>query len=74
MVTVYSKASCPACNATKRELKLMGVAFEEVRMDLDADVMASLMAEGFRAAPVVKTEGDAWSGFDRDKLRALKAA
>lgn len=74
MVTVYTRENCQPCKMTKRELDKLGIAFEEVSISENPDVAAELVAEGFLAAPVVKTTTDAWSGFAPTKIRGIAAA
>ena len=70
-VTVYSKPSCPQCEATKRQLAKLGVPFDTVDVTADPDALATLQAAGFLQAPVVVTDDDSWSGYRPDKIRAL---
>ena len=71
-VTVYTKSNCPQCDATKRVMKQIGVEYDEVSIEEDPKVLADLKERGFLAAPVVMTaSGDAWAGFNEEKVRAL---
>ena len=72
MVTVYSKASCAQCNATKRHLKKHGIEFREVMIDQDPAALEKVLGWGFQQAPVVEApSGERWSGFRPDLLKAL---
>ena len=69
-VTVYTKPNCPQCDATKRTLDRMGVAYDIA--DAVADVEL-LKAKGHLQAPVVVL-GDweeSFSGFQPDRLAEL---
>ena len=73
-VTVYTKPSCVQCNATKRALAKAGLAYREVDLTQDAEALETVKAMGYQSAPVVFAEGDHWSGFRPDKIKALPAA
>lgn len=73
-VTVYTKPSCVQCNATKRALAKAGLAYREVDLTQDAEALETVKAMGYQSAPVVFAEGDHWSGFRPDKIKALTAA
>ncbi|MCI7306120.1 MULTISPECIES: glutaredoxin-like protein NrdH [Trueperella] len=70
-ITVYTKPSCVQCTATKRALKKHGLEFEEVDLVEDADALATVKALGYQQAPVVFADGDHWSGYRPDKIKAL---
>lgn len=72
-VTVYTKPSCVQCNATKRALAKAGLAYREVDLTQDAEALETVKAMGYQSAPVVFAEGDHWSGFRPDKIKALTA-
>lgn len=57
MITVYSQANCPGCNAVKMQLKAKGIDFTEVRIDLDAEAKAFVLGKGHRSVPVVYKDG-----------------
>lgn len=73
-ITVYTKPSCVQCNATKRALAKAGLAYREVDLTQDAEALETVKAMGYQSAPVVFAEGDHWSGFRPDKIKALTAA
>jgi len=73
-ITVYSKKHCPQCNSTYRQLDRFGLQYEIVDVEADQAAFNQLVAEGFRAMPVVKTDTDTWAGFRPDKINALAAA
>jgi len=74
MVIVYSKKQCPQCQATYRHLDRKGVKYQVVDVETDRAAFDQLVAEGYRAMPVVKTENDAWAGFRPDKIDSLAKA
>jgi glutaredoxin len=57
MLTVYSKAACPFCDQAKNLLKKYGVAFEEVRVDLDPAARQFIMDAGHRTVPQLYKDG-----------------
>lgn len=74
-VTVLSKPSCGACNATYRTLDSKGIKYEVYDLTSNDPRAAELYAEakerGFMAAPVVFAGDDAWAGFKIDKINEL---
>lgn len=77
MLTVYSKPSCVACNATERALTRAGVPYVLSPIDDDALALVERMGLG-RTAPVVVVSDpttskiiDAWTGYNPGKLRDL---
>lgn len=71
-VTVYTTPGCVQCDATKRALSNHGIAFAEVDLGANPDVLDRLKADGWQRAPIVQTgDGQAWSGFRPDKIREL---
>ena len=72
-VTLYSKPLCVQCDATKRALNKAGVPYDVVDITEDADALAKVKSLGFAEAPVVITDGDQWSGFRPDKVKAIYA-
>ncbi|MFD1505892.1 glutaredoxin-like protein NrdH [Georgenia yuyongxinii] len=73
-ITVYSKPSCVQCDATYRALNKQGLDYEVVDMTTDPEALASVKALGYQQAPVVFADGDHWSGFRPDKIKALATA
>ncbi|MGV9181952.1 glutaredoxin-like protein NrdH [Arcanobacterium canis] len=71
MITVYSKPSCVQCNATKRSLMKLGLEFTEVDLTTDAQALESVQGLGYTSAPVVIANGEHWSGYRPDKIKAL---
>jgi len=70
-ITVYSKKHCPQCLATYRQFDKLGIEYQIVDVEADVVAFAQLIAEGFKAMPVVKTEADIWTGFRPDKIKSL---
>ena len=73
-VTVYTKADCVQCDATKRLLDRTGVSYTPVDLDTDPEALAQLKGLGYLSAPVVVTDNDSWAGFQPDKVRQLAQA
>lgn len=70
-ITVFTKHHCPQCDATKRQLTKLGLAFETVDLESNPETLAQLQAAGFRQAPVVITPDASWTGYRPDLIRAL---
>jgi glutaredoxin-like protein NrdH len=73
MVIVYTKPSCVQCEATKRMMDKLNISYSSVDITENSEAAEMLISKGFKAAPVVITDTDAWSGFDPDKISELAA-
>lgn len=74
MTTVYTKPNCVQCDMTKRLMDKIGVSYTTVDIVENPEELDKLIAMGYRAAPVVMTEGgESWAGFQPDKITALAA-
>jgi glutaredoxin-like protein NrdH len=70
-VTVYTKDNCVHCEATKRHLDKINVAYETVNITNNIGAVDKLIGLGYRSAPVVVTDDDSWSGYVPEKLDKL---
>lgn len=72
-VFVFSKNNCPDCLATKNRLKRNNVDFQEIRIDTEEnqEILEYIKGQGFRKAPVVFANGEAWQGFDMQKIDSI---
>lgn len=70
-VVLFTKPGCQPCKATKRVLDSKGIAFEEFDISVDPEARDKVISMGFKSAPVVVTEDDAWSGFNPKKLSEI---
>lgn len=73
MTTVYVKPACVQCDATKKLMDRLGIQYEVVDITQDQDALDKILSMGFKSAPVVITDNDAWSGFNPDKVGQLAA-
>ena len=73
MVTVYTKPSCVQCDATKRMMDKLNIKYSTVDITVDTEAFDMIVSKGFKAAPVVITDDDAWSVFNPDKISELAA-
>ena len=71
MVTVYTKPSCVQCDATKRMMDKLNIEYSAVDITIDQQAFDLVISKGFKSAPVVITDNDAWSGFNPDKISGL---
>jgi glutaredoxin-like protein NrdH len=71
MITVYTKPACVQCEATKRMMDKLNIKYDTIDITLDKDALDMVLSKGFKSAPVVITEDDAWSGFNPDKISRL---
>lgn len=70
-VVLFTKPGCQPCKATKRVLDAKGIVFEEFDISTNAEARDKVISMGFKSAPVVMTETDAWSGFNPGKLAEI---
>jgi glutaredoxin-like protein NrdH len=70
-VTVFTKANCVQCEATKRHLDKIDVEYNLVDITNDITALDRLISLGYRSAPVVLTDNDSWSGYVPEKLDKL---
>lgn len=73
MITVYTKPSCPQCNATEKELNRKGLVYSTIDVTKDIGAYTKITEEfGYKSVPVVVTQsGGHWAGFQIDKLDIL---
>lgn len=68
--TVYTKPNCPQCEDTKNLLTSLGVEF--TTEPITPANIKEFKERGHRQAPIVVTsDGDEWSGFHPDRIKAL---
>jgi glutaredoxin-like protein NrdH len=70
-VTVYTKDNCVQCEATKRHLDKLDIAYSTVNITNDISALDKLIALGYRSAPVVVAGDESWAGYVQDKIDKL---
>lgn len=73
-ITVYTRPACGPCRATRSALDKQGIRYEVVDISTDADARDYVMSLGHLQAPVVVANGEHWSGFRLDRIKALATA
>jgi glutaredoxin-like protein NrdH len=73
-ITVYTKPACVQCNATYKALEKQGLTYEIVDITEVPEARDYVMALGYLQAPVVVADGEHWSGFRPDRIKALSGA
>ncbi len=73
-ITLYSKPACVQCTATKKAFDRAGLNYEVVDISMDDEARDYVMALGYVQAPVVVANGEHWSGFRPDRIKALSLA
>jgi glutaredoxin 3 len=65
-VEIYTTAICPYCVSAKQFLKQKGLAFEEVRVDIDPARREEMLSRsaGRRSVPQIFVNGAHVGGFD----------
>ena len=64
-VKVYSTGTCPICVKAKAFLDKRGIAYDEVRIDLDREAMKefAVVTNSARTVPQIVVEGKCIGGF-----------
>ena len=70
-ITVYTKPACVQCNATYKALDKQGLSYDVVDISENPEARDYVMALGYLQAPVVVVDGEHWSGFRPDRIKAL---
>ncbi len=70
-ITVYTKPACAQCDATKRLLTKLAIAYDLVDLSTDTEALEALKRRGYMQAPVVITDGSTWTGYRPDRIKAL---
>ena len=70
-ITVYTKPACVQCNATYKALDNAGLDYEIIDITAVPEARDYVMALGYLQAPVVVVDGEHWSGFRPDRIKAL---
>ena len=70
-ITVYSKPSCPQCDATYRAMDKKGLVYEVVDLTQDAAAFEMVQGLGYMQAPVVIAGDKHWAGFRPDQIAAV---
>ncbi len=73
-ITVYTKPACAQCNMTYKALDKAGLEYEVVDITEVAEARDYVMALGYLQAPVVVADGEHWSGFRPERIKALTGA
>ena len=68
---VYSKEDCVKCNATYRSFAKEGIDYDLVMLEEHPELVEQFREEGLVQAPIVEANGERWSGFRPDKIKAL---
>lgn len=73
-VIVYTNPNCVQCEQTKKFLDREGIEYtvENLQSDDNYEKLVEFVNQGFKAAPIVVTDTETWSGFKPDKLGAIK--
>jgi len=73
-VTVYTNPNCVQCEMTKKYLDREGIEYtvENLQDEKNYDKLVAFVEQGFKAAPIVVTDTDTWSGYKVDKLKEIK--
>lgn len=66
-IEIYSTAICPYCNAAKNLLRAKGLAWRELRIDMDPAARKAMRERtgGARTVPQIFINGTLVGGFDQ---------
>ena len=70
MITIYTKDDCQQCKMTKGLFDNANVVYKEINIDYVTVYAEKLKELGFKAAPVIKTATDTWTGFQPARIKA----
>ena len=73
-ITLYTKANCPQCTATKRQLDKRGLPYTTVDITANARISDRLRNEGWRQMPVIIADDESWSGIVPTKSTSWRLA
>lgn len=71
MIRVWTNENCIQCDRTKKFLDDNGIAYLTLSLLDNPEDTKKFLEMGFRAAPIVETPHETWSGFKLDKLKSL---
>jgi len=74
-ITIYTKTSCPNCDAAKNLLKTRGIPFGEASAEKDGTIEALRMLHpSIRQMPAIFIDGQYVGGFEGLKAALAQAA
>lgn len=68
MTTLYTKANCTQCAATKRHLNRAHIPYTEVYLEDSPEALELVKGMGYLEAPVVVAGSQSWSGYRPDLI------
>lgn len=71
MITLYGRAGCMPCRATKKFLEKNNIDFTYVDVDSDQNALNTIISLGYNSVPVVQTGSTHWSGYNPERLNEL---
>lgn len=76
MTTVFTKPDCIQCERTQAQLTRRAVPYDTRDVTTDPEAYRYITEDlGYQQAPVVVTDdGQHWSGYRPDKIKALAAS
>ncbi len=70
-VKVYSTPTCPYCTRVKQFLKDNNIAFEDIDVSQDEEMLQKMIDKsGQMGVPVIEINGEYIVGFDKEKIEA----
>lgn len=70
MITVYSRTTCPYCDAAKQFLQQNQLHYEEINIDQDSQAKDFIVSQGLRTVPQIFYRGKilvegGWAGLNK---------
>jgi glutaredoxin 3 len=70
-ITIYSTPSCTYCHMAKDFLKEKGIAFTDINVAGNQEMINELVEKsGQRGVPVIDIDGEILVGFDKSELES----
>ena len=70
---VWGKPDCVQCTATERKFKGEDIEYDYEDLSQNEEALERFKELGYTQAPIVEANGEIWSGFNPDKIKALGA-
>lgn len=70
-VEIIGRDGCVACLATRRAFEKAGIPIQETNVDNDPNLAQALRAKGYSQLPVVRAQGETWTGYDPRRIKAI---
>lgn len=70
-IKIHTLPACVNCSKTKNDFRARGIAYEEIPLVDNPELVEAFKAQGFKAAPIVTYGDHIWSGYDERKIEEI---